>query len=86
VRPLLEATADTFLSTAGATRRAPKIRVMTINRHRKFTELLVDTLEREPDLHSVGGADSAQAGVDLARGRSPMASGQRNIPTCAPPS
>lgn len=62
---LLEATADTSFPVAGATPGPPRMRVMTINRHRTFTELLAGALDRELDLHSVGAAYSAQAGVDL---------------------
>ena len=68
---LLEATADTSFPVAGATPGPPRIRVMTINRHRTFTELLAGALDRELDLHSVGAADSAQAGVDLVRKLAP---------------
>jgi SARP family transcriptional regulator, regulator of embCAB operon len=45
----------------------PPIRIMIINRHRTFTELLAAALEREPDMSNVGTADSAQSGVDLVR-------------------
>lgn len=68
---LLEATADTFLPPSGATPCPRRIRVMTINRHRMFTELLAGALDREPDLHSVGAAESAQAGIDLVRELAP---------------
>lgn len=68
---LLEATADTSCPAAGATPALPRIRVMIINRHRTFTELLAGALDREQDLLSVGAAASAQAGVDLVRELAP---------------
>jgi DNA-binding SARP family transcriptional activator/ActR/RegA family two-component response regulator len=68
---LLEATADVAPPGAGGAPAPRRIRVMTINRHRTFTELLAGALDREPDMLSVGTADSAQAGVDLVRELAP---------------
>lgn len=68
---LLEATADASFPVDGATPGPPRIRVMTINRHRTFTELLASALDRELDLHSVGAADSAHEGADLVRKLAP---------------
>jgi DNA-binding SARP family transcriptional activator/ActR/RegA family two-component response regulator len=62
---LLEATAAVTVPAAGGAPAPRRIRVITINRHRTFTELLAGALDREPDMLSVGTADSAQAGVDL---------------------
>lgn len=64
---LLEATADATVPDAGGAPTSRRIRIMTINRHRTFTELLAGALDREPDMLSVGAADSAQAGVGLVR-------------------
>ncbi|QHK20090.1 response regulator [Pseudarthrobacter psychrotolerans] len=68
---LLEATAHTTVPVSGSTPDSQKIRVMTINGHRTFTELLAVALDREPDMLSVGTADSAQSGVDLVRELAP---------------
>lgn len=80
---LLEATADTstpmlmppLASLAGAPdlpdMRGPKIRILTINRHRTFTELLTGALNREPDLLSIGAAASAATGVAMMRELAP---------------
>lgn len=68
---LLEATADVTAPTAAGAPSPRRIRVMTINRHRTFSELLAGALDREPDMLSVGTADSSQAGVDLVREMAP---------------
>ncbi|MCO4262566.1 response regulator [Pseudarthrobacter sp. MDT3-26] len=68
---LLESTANTAMPVSASTPDSQKIRVMTINRHRTFTELLAVALDREPDMLSVGTADSAQSGVDLVRELAP---------------
>ena len=62
---LLEATADVTAAAPGGARASKRIRVITINRHRTFTDLLAVALNREPDMLSIGGVDSAQAGVEL---------------------
>ncbi|WP_167349840.1 BTAD domain-containing putative transcriptional regulator [Pseudarthrobacter sulfonivorans] len=68
---LLESTANTAMPVSASTPDSQKIRVMTINRHRTFSELLAVALDREPDMLSVGTADSAQSGVDLVRELAP---------------
>ena len=62
---LLEATADVTATAAGGAPALRTIRIITINRHRTFTELLAVALNREPDMLTIGTADSAQAGVEL---------------------
>jgi len=68
---LLNATASNTVAHEGDTPASRRIRVMTINRHRTFTELLAGALDREPDMLSVGAADSAEAGVDLVHELAP---------------
>ncbi len=62
---LLETTADLPPHMAQPPADSPEIRVMIINRHRTITELMACVLDREPELHYVGAADSGQSGVDL---------------------
>ncbi|MGX1159956.1 DNA-binding SARP family transcriptional activator [Arthrobacter sp. SLBN-100] len=69
---LLEATTHVIAPPAAPVLDdTPTIRVMIINRHRTLTDLLVLALDREPDMLSVGTADSAQSGVDLVRELAP---------------
>lgn len=82
---LLEATADTSrLAPMVGPRLAappgtsdlprvhvPRIRILTINPHRTFTELLTSALNREPDLRTVGAAASAATGVAMSRELAP---------------
>jgi DNA-binding NarL/FixJ family response regulator len=44
---------------------------VTVDDHRTFTELLTSALDREPDLHSVGSANSVESGVQLCRELAP---------------
>jgi DNA-binding SARP family transcriptional activator len=64
---LLKATADDSLPADPPFLHTSKIRILTINGHRTFTELLTGALDREPDLLSVGAAASAEAGVEMSR-------------------
>lgn len=68
---LLETTADVTVHAARPTADSPRIRVMIINRHRTITELLAFALDRVPEVHYVGAADSTQSGVDLVRELAP---------------
>jgi DNA-binding SARP family transcriptional activator/ActR/RegA family two-component response regulator len=68
---LLEATGDSAVPVPRSTPDSPTIRVMIIYRYRTITELLAFAFDREPDMLSVGTADSAQSGVDLARELAP---------------
>jgi len=68
---LLEATSHARIPPVRRIPDPAAIRVMIINRHRTFTELLAVALDREPDMLSVGTADSAQSGVDMARELAP---------------
>ena len=43
------------------------LRILTIDDHRTFAELLTGALDREPDLLSVGSAASVESGVQLCR-------------------
>ena len=43
------------------------LRILTIDDHRTFAELLTGALDREPDLRSVGSAASVESGVQLCR-------------------
>jgi DNA-binding NarL/FixJ family response regulator/DNA-binding SARP family transcriptional activator len=47
------------------------LRILTIDDHRTFTELLVGALDREPDLQSVGAAASVESGVLMCRELAP---------------
>lgn len=65
---LLKATTHVIVPPAGPVLDdTPTIRIMIINRHWTFTELLAAALDREPDMSNVGTADSAQSGADLVR-------------------
>lgn len=44
----------------------PRVRVLIVDDHTTFTELLAAALEREPDLDSVGFAGSSEAGFEQA--------------------
>jgi DNA-binding SARP family transcriptional activator/CheY-like chemotaxis protein len=68
---LLAATADVTVPRVGPTADPQGIRVLVINSQRTITELLAYALDREPELHHLGGADSAESGVDLARKLAP---------------
>jgi DNA-binding NarL/FixJ family response regulator/DNA-binding SARP family transcriptional activator len=52
-------------SEAGA--GAATLRILTVDDHRTFAELLTGALDREPDLRSVGSAASVESGVQLCR-------------------
>ena len=52
-------------SEAGA--GAATLRILTVDDHRTFAELLTGALDREPDLRSVGSASSVESGVQLCR-------------------
>ncbi|MFE4228917.1 response regulator [Arthrobacter sp. NPDC056886] len=52
-------------SEAGA--GATTLRILTVDDHRTFAELLTGALDREPDLRSVGSAASVESGVQLCR-------------------
>jgi DNA-binding NarL/FixJ family response regulator/DNA-binding SARP family transcriptional activator len=43
------------------------VRILTVDGHRTFAELLTGALDREPDLHSVGSAVSVETGVQMCR-------------------
>ncbi|MEV5050162.1 response regulator [Arthrobacter sp. LAR12-1-1.1] len=43
------------------------LRILTIDDHKTFTELLTGALDREPDLRSVGSAASVASGVQMCR-------------------
>ncbi|MET3922972.1 DNA-binding SARP family transcriptional activator [Arthrobacter sp. UYEF20] len=47
------------------------IRILTVDDHRTFTELLTGALDREPDLRSVGSAVSVETGVQMCRDLAP---------------
>jgi SARP family transcriptional regulator, regulator of embCAB operon len=49
----------------------PIIRILTINRHRTFTELLSAALSREPDLLSIGAAASVATGLKMVQDLAP---------------
>lgn len=68
---LLEATADFTVPRVRPTADSQGIGVLVINSQRTITELLAYALDREPELHHLGGADSAESGVDLARELAP---------------
>ncbi|MFF2243490.1 response regulator [Arthrobacter sp. NPDC058130] len=50
---------------------AATLRVLTIDDHRTFAELLTGALDREPDLCSIGSAASVDSGVQLCRDLEP---------------
>jgi DNA-binding NarL/FixJ family response regulator/DNA-binding SARP family transcriptional activator len=52
-------------SEAGA--GAATLRILIVDDHRTFAELLTGALDREPDLRSVGSAASVESGVQLCR-------------------
>lgn len=52
---------------AGEAAEVATLRVLTIDDHRTFAELLTGALDREPDLRSVGSAASVESGVQLCR-------------------
>ena len=43
------------------------LRILTVDDHRTFAELLTGALDREPDLRSVGSAASVESGVQMCR-------------------
>jgi DNA-binding NarL/FixJ family response regulator len=43
------------------------IRILIVDDHTTFTELLTEALDREPDLCTVGSSDSGRGAVDLCR-------------------
>ncbi|MEC5179639.1 BTAD domain-containing putative transcriptional regulator [Arthrobacter sp. CG_A4] len=47
------------------------IRILTVDDHRTFAELLTGALDREPDLHSVGSAASVEDAVRMCRDLAP---------------
>ena len=47
--------------------------VLTVGHDARFVELLTDALDREPDLHSIGAALSAESGVAMRRALNPDA-------------
>jgi DNA-binding NarL/FixJ family response regulator/DNA-binding SARP family transcriptional activator len=55
---------------AGAAQVA-SLRIVTVDDHRTFTELLTSALDREPDLCSVGSAESMESGVRMCRELAP---------------
>jgi DNA-binding NarL/FixJ family response regulator/DNA-binding SARP family transcriptional activator len=55
----------------GAAGAATGIRILTVDDHRTFAELLTGALDREPDLHSVGSAVSMKDGVQMCRELAP---------------
>jgi DNA-binding NarL/FixJ family response regulator len=57
--------------TAKSAEGRPAIRVMLVDDHRTFAELLAATLGREPDLTCVGIAESTAAALDIARREQP---------------
>ncbi|XAS66616.1 BTAD domain-containing putative transcriptional regulator [Micrococcaceae bacterium Sec5.7] len=77
---LLQATAATEDelrdSTDGETpalrvNRTREIRILTVDDHRTFTELLTAALDREPDLRSVASATTAKSGVEQSMALNP---------------
>lgn len=68
---LLEATGDVPVSPVGPDPARTPIRIIIINRHRTFSELLAYALNREPDMLSVGTADSGESGIGLVRQLTP---------------
>jgi DNA-binding NarL/FixJ family response regulator len=50
---------------------AAALRILTIDDHRTFSELLTGALDREPDIHSVGSAVSVESGVRMGRELAP---------------
>lgn len=47
------------------------IRILIVDDHTTFTELLMDALDREPDLCTVGSADSGRRAIELCRALNP---------------
>jgi DNA-binding NarL/FixJ family response regulator/DNA-binding SARP family transcriptional activator len=57
--------------SGGDAARAATLRIVTVDDHRTFTELLTSALDREPDLQSVGAAASVESGVLMCRELAP---------------
>ena len=57
--------------TAGDAAPVATLRIVTIDDHRTFAELLTSALDREPDLQSVGSAESVESGVLMCRELAP---------------
>ncbi len=55
----------------GAGADGTTIRILTVDDHRTFAELLTGALDREPDLHSLGSAASVESGVRMCRELAP---------------
>lgn len=55
------------IPTSEAGGGAATLRILTVDDHRTFAELLTGALDREPDLRSVGSAASVESGVQLCR-------------------
>ncbi|QNE46661.1 response regulator transcription factor [Glaciihabitans sp. INWT7] len=51
--------------------RSAMIRILIVDDHTAFTELLTDALDREPDLVTVGSTDSGRRGIGLCRELNP---------------
>lgn len=64
--PDTEVNARVATTTREAETVTPAIRVLIVDDHTTFTELLAGALDREPDLRSVGFAGSAEAGFAQA--------------------
>jgi DNA-binding NarL/FixJ family response regulator/DNA-binding SARP family transcriptional activator len=57
--------------SGGSTTAVATLRILTVDDHRTFTELLTGALDREPDICSVGSAVSVESGVRMCRELAP---------------